>query len=162
MLRFIDDYANTMDAIKRSGMFRFFDLPPELRSFIYRELLIFNERPPAGDGAIRRHEALYHPAILVTCRQASQEGKDILYKKNVFYIDCTAWDDGHLYYGKKVTVNGRKLVLERSQKWYDDSNWPTFLPHPRVLRIRFNINIDTVGTSAAGVFLNYTLCKWCD
>jgi len=62
----IDTKEHQPPNFQRSGVFRFFDLPPELPNHVYSELLTFTERD--GKSNIGREETHSHPVILRTCR----------------------------------------------------------------------------------------------
>lgn len=71
MLKFY--YIRVLKENDRKPSFRFMDLPPEMRNYIYGCLLRFDtSRPRACD-----------PAILETCRQIHKEATAILYDNNI-------------------------------------------------------------------------------
>jgi len=69
--------------LNRLGTFRFFDLPPELRNRVYRELLTWDHTSASG-------KTFCFPSILTTSRQAYDEAKDMLYTENVARIYIVA------------------------------------------------------------------------
>ncbi|KAI7478490.1 hypothetical protein KC351_g8170 [Hortaea werneckii] len=60
------------DAPKDDQVFRFLDLPAEMRNLVYRELLVWPSNKP---------ERCW-PQILSTCRQVNDEAKRIIYTEN--------------------------------------------------------------------------------
>ncbi|RMY45206.1 hypothetical protein D0865_10058 [Hortaea werneckii] len=65
-------------------VFRFLDLPAEMRNLSYRELLVW----PSN-----RLERCW-PQILSTCRQVNDEAKDIIYKENAGKVKVVIEDAG--------------------------------------------------------------------
>ena len=70
-------YLRLLHQADRDWRFRLMDLPPEMRLFIYRDLLLFSTFP--GKKAC-------HPAILQTNQQILEEAKGVLYDENVIEV----------------------------------------------------------------------------
>ena len=81
------------------NLFRFLDLPFEIRETIYEYCLVSNRMLPLAilsDNADRLCRTALAPAILSTCRQVYEEAVVKLYALNTFYIDHLAawtWDE---------------------------------------------------------------------
>lgn len=69
-------------------MFRFFDLPAELRTHIYELLLVTDASLRLGHHGpfCLVPKAATHPAILRTCRRALDEAAPVLYGANSFFL----------------------------------------------------------------------------
>ncbi|RMY25638.1 hypothetical protein D0867_00603 [Hortaea werneckii] len=65
-------------------VFRFLDLPAEMRNLVYRELLVWPSNRP---------EKCW-PQILSTCWQVNDEAKDIIYKENAGKVKVVIEDAG--------------------------------------------------------------------
>ncbi|KAI7182730.1 hypothetical protein KC363_g8618 [Hortaea werneckii] len=84
-------------------VFRFLDLPVEMRNLVYRELLVWpSDRP----------ERCW-PQILRTCRQVNYEATDIIYTENVAKVeveieDAALEDSDHIFWSVAYT-GGRKF-----------------------------------------------------
>ncbi|KAK4540361.1 hypothetical protein LTR36_009318 [Oleoguttula mirabilis] len=78
-------YVHKLHKLDHKARFRFFDLAPELRNLMYRELLVGD----ATNQADRRRGNCV-PQILATCKLAHREATDILYTDNIPDIRLTA------------------------------------------------------------------------
>ena len=103
----------------RSVRFPFFDLPPDLRNMIYRELLSLRR-----DGFSPDKKQHCWPEILATCRQANDEASDLLYSENRIFV--------HIY------KTSSELALEFvDQRWMPSAYWHLLsgsLDWPKYLR----------------------------
>ena len=79
-------YITALQEADANTSFRFLDLPPELRNWVYRELLVLHEQPAC------------YPQILAASKQTHAEASGILYGHNT--INITVDVDG-------VSVRGR-------------------------------------------------------
>lgn len=75
---------------ERNSQSLFLQLPRELRTEVYRELLLseehlFMEIIPMGGCHLGSWSHDLHPGILLTCKQVCDEAADVLYGENVFY-----------------------------------------------------------------------------
>jgi len=73
-----DYYVRKFERLDRHARFRFFDLPPELRAYIYREVLTWTDSDSDSDS-----RSVCYPQILSTCKLAYREARDMLYAENV-------------------------------------------------------------------------------
>jgi hypothetical protein len=101
--------------------FRFFDMPPEMRNLVYRELLTWPD-----DAAAARNTC--SPQILASCSQALEKAKGIL------------WDDQLIIKLEAGGYRGLWLGREVVQTNYDIDRmqWPKHLRHMRRLLIDIN------------------------
>ena len=98
--------------LEHSSVFRFFELPPELRDSIYRELLTLRKRP--GLSTLCGEEAICHPAILATCRQAYNEARNIIVDDNTFTIDVGGVrKHASNAFTEQLALNGHLMALPK-------------------------------------------------
>lgn len=83
------DYIRTLAQADRHPVFRFMDLPAEMRNEIYRYLLILQE--------VRPGKAFCHPAILETCKEINREGSSILYGENPILCSFAVTSHDNIY-----------------------------------------------------------------
>jgi len=73
-------YLRLLERADRHLLFRFMDLPPEMRLLTYRHLLVY---PPAHNSRHQPTGRLY-PEILRTCKLVLAEAENVLYDDNTF------------------------------------------------------------------------------
>ncbi|KAK3684482.1 hypothetical protein LTR37_020230 [Vermiconidia calcicola] len=111
------DYVDHLTRADRYWTFRFFDLPPELRNRIRRNLLLMD----TGSFTC-------HPQILVASKQTNHEASSILYGENI--IDVELSREGVLAHGCVCgpfyysAAGGPHKLEERSLLGFQ---WPCFL-----------------------------------
>ncbi|KAF2485990.1 hypothetical protein BDY17DRAFT_290677 [Neohortaea acidophila] len=79
------------------------DLPPELRTWVYRDLLTIH--PDAQSN----REGRCHPTILQTCRQIYMEAKTVLYDGNTLECVLTSFGQECDDHDESFIVNGRLI-----------------------------------------------------
>lgn len=87
-----DEYVQALQKADQEAHFRFFDLVPELRNCIYRQLLNLDETWTCN------------PAILATSHQTHQEATGILYGDNTVDLCITLYVDEESHSKIKVEV----------------------------------------------------------
>ncbi|KAK5124372.1 hypothetical protein LTR85_001589 [Meristemomyces frigidus] len=122
-------------AVAKRDAFRFFDLPPEMRNIVYRELLIFTCRPDVSE--VVSEERMCDPAILTTCRQAYDEAKSLLYEENRFNIDVELRHGWDIYTtrSKVAAVNGRRIKFPQDYSSRQVFDGPSILLRPSSLHL---------------------------
>ena len=101
-----------LSAPKLSKMANFLEiLPLELRTLIYRELLL-TENDPRLPGVDSRHSPLktkLNPAILKVCRQINAEASVILYEGNHFTYSLLCMADNDLCHDR-ISMSSFKRI----------------------------------------------------
>ena len=128
----------------RRAMFRFLDLPAELRNRVYEELFTFRPRKWNSESKA------CHPAILTTCRQAHKEATEILNDEREAEV-CIAlrnrelrastgfWEEHQEGWGLDVEFKGAALLSTQiplycrtpSDTRYIKVEWPALLRRVR-------------------------------
>lgn len=116
---------------------QFFDLPPELRAIVYKELLDFK------DG-----RKTCHPQILATCKDINREASTLLYGKDVFQVTIK---------NQTITVHGRFCGSFNERGWIEKVYWPNFLRKVEKLQVSLIRPCNRVMTSWINHIL-YSLC----
>ncbi|SMR54407.1 unnamed protein product [Zymoseptoria tritici ST99CH_3D1] len=106
-------YVTALRQADDDRVFNFLELAPELRVFVYEELL-----------TLQSHTC--HPQILATSRQMHREASNILYGDNLIEIRLTLYP---------VTVNGRICEGELGRRRGSKITWPAWLQRVQKLRI---------------------------
>jgi hypothetical protein len=106
-----------------SSHFPFFELPPEIRTMIYRLLLC--NKGPIGLLRFKNHLS---PSILRTCRQVLTESRIILYSENIFSMQIFEKADGPRAYFLKCDhfgLEGQVMwgLRLKDMKRFDISVW---------------------------------------
>lgn len=99
------DYTQALMKDDESYVFRFFDLPPELRTQVYNELLVLQD------------SFTCYPQILRTCKEVSQEASKVLYGENL--IEAKIYYDGVFVHGQRrgILQNFRWPLFLRKVQW---------------------------------------------
>ncbi|KAK5124371.1 hypothetical protein LTR85_001588 [Meristemomyces frigidus] len=118
---------NASSGFETSAVFRFFDLSPEMRNTVYRELLIFTTRQPHTGEYPSPEVSVCNPSVLTTCRQAYSEASSILYDENIFEIRLERAD--------VATVLGRLCANDIAKLPHKSTQWPMILLKCRILHL---------------------------
>lgn len=121
------DYVEAFKAADASFNFRFLDLPPELRTNIYKELLIL------------QNSFTCWPQILATCNSINEEASNVLYGDNL--LEVKIYQDGVYVHGEKcgsysTDEYGRYTAIRYKKKEVDQViEWPQFLRRAQFLQL---------------------------
>ena len=118
------------------AIFRFLDLPPELRDGIYRELVILRPSQKQAEAGRR----CCWPAIVRCNRQVNTEAASILYGQNIIDVSMCVYseysDRSHsISINHYLRVNGHDLKSHRWRIWDRPLDWPNYLRKAQWLRI---------------------------
>ncbi|GAB1740323.1 hypothetical protein NU219Hw_g5432t1 [Hortaea werneckii] len=128
---------------KRNPPFRLFDLAPDLRGRIFRELLTW----PEGDSY---HLSTCHPQILRVSKQVKAEAEEILYKENTEAIHLALRQQSRPLTSCLLSVGGGRTLHRElvSTTCLEGCGWPRHLR--RMGRLRFVVRMTPDTTNAAG------------
>lgn len=147
-------YVRTLtEADLRLSTFRFMDLPAEMRSLVYIQLLTF----PVG--GCHKHRSCF-PQILRTSRQVHEEAEEMLYAENTIdcdfktkYIPC-GW---HSDASTSTMIDNKEVPLGAFSWGLFDEVQPLEMELPSYLRriqsLRININV--TGANAPSLDVSY-------
>lgn len=129
-------YIKELLAADKDRVFRFLDLPPELRNEVYGYVL-----------APKSHYSRY-TAILRVCKLTHKEATEILYADNV--VTCSFWSQ-QAYNERRVRINRRDYI---GTKAVDFIHLPTAIDHypdylARIRNLKIDIHIDTLPRSSS-------------
>lgn len=98
-------YIRDLEKADKDLTFRLMDLPPELRSGVYRELLLYPKHPgPFAAGTV-------HPAILSASRRIYDEAATLLYDENPFHIRFAVHQYGNGHIHKTSIVHNKQACI---------------------------------------------------
>lgn len=137
-------YLHILLQLDEAWSFRFFDLPPELRTLVYRGLMV-------RDWCGKR----FYAEILATCKLAHREAQSIIYTENVFKVtlvsactqveiagglDCSS---GNLTFDDENS-NGNKFGVAKCSSgprtFFETSDrWPKYIRKIEALRLNLTL-----------------------
>ena len=132
-------YIHTLRTADRNATFiKFFDLAPELRNLVYKELLTLHSSSNDSD------RGFCWPNVFRASRQIHQEAQGLLYSENAIDIvfklfkDC-AWHDGWVRPAASAHVNGAQVPMSTWRMLHRPLHWSPFLLRAYRLRIRLDV-----------------------
>ncbi|KAK4628715.1 hypothetical protein CLAFUW4_08430 [Fulvia fulva] len=120
------DYIQALRQADRDVTFRFLSLPAEMRTWIYKDLLILQDAFTC------------HPQILRVCKQINQEASNILYGDNLF--EAKMHPDGVYAHGVKCGEYRPTYTAARLPVDYTLLRWPDFLSRVQFLHVSIPVH----------------------
>jgi len=155
-------YVNFLRKADFNAIFRFLDLPPELRNFVYREPLPLDHGP---------NKRACHPSLLAVCQQLHSEAGSVLYGGSPVEIRLVF----RAQQGYAFVECGLRATIDTRVHWVDDAvsgalrrvfdEWPAYLRRLQYVRIRVIFDSPTLPSAttsgslfAAANYVFYSLC----
>ncbi|KAF2485989.1 hypothetical protein BDY17DRAFT_69156 [Neohortaea acidophila] len=150
-------YIRILESADRRQTFRFMDLPPELRTWVYGFLLTLVPKKTGG----YRKPKYCHPNILRTCHQMNNEAKCVLYDDNTVQCTFEKIEEDYDHYSQKCSIN------DISVEYYDErpdamEDFPEYLRRFSHLSISVRYEIEFCISEDGPDFmpLNHMLCAF--